>query len=106
MQVTGLVPVQMPAWQVSVLVHGLPSVQAEPLTFAGFEQAPVAGLQVPASWHWSEAAQVTGLVPTQTPLWQTSVCVHGLPSLQALPSALFGCEQMPVTGSQEPAAWH
>jgi len=50
-QVTGFPPVQMPAWQVSVCVQRLPSLQALPSDFAGFEQAPVDGLQVPAMWH-------------------------------------------------------
>jgi len=35
------------------VVHALssPSLQAVPSAFAGFEQTPLAGLQVPASWH-------------------------------------------------------
>jgi hypothetical protein len=36
-QVTGLVPVHDPAWQVSVRVHPFPSLHAVPLAFAGFE---------------------------------------------------------------------
>src|SRR2546421_257729 len=48
---------------------------------AGFEQAPVPGLHVPATWHWSLAVQVTGLLPVHVPLWQVSVWVHALPSL-------------------------
>jgi hypothetical protein len=39
---------------------------------AGFEQAPLIESQVPASWHWSEAAQMTGLFPVQEPAWQLS----------------------------------
>jgi hypothetical protein len=50
-QVTGLLPVQIPAWQVSVRVQALPSLQVEPSPLAGFEQAPFAGSQVPATWH-------------------------------------------------------
>jgi len=45
---TGLPPVQTPLWQLSVCVQALPSLQALPLAFAGFEHVPVAGLQVPA----------------------------------------------------------
>jgi len=53
---------------VSVCVQALPSLQALPLAFAGFEHVPVVGEQVPAVWHWSEAVQRTGLLPVQTPL--------------------------------------
>src|SRR3989442_825548 len=44
--------------------------------------------QVPATWHWSEAVQTTGLEPIQAPAWQVSVWVQALPSLQALPFGL------------------
>jgi hypothetical protein len=45
--VTGLAPVQAPAWHVSVCVHAFPSLHEEPSDFAGLEHAPVAVLQVP-----------------------------------------------------------
>lgn len=48
-QTTGLVPVQAPAWQVSVCVQALPSLHGVPSAFAGLEHVPVAGLQTPAS---------------------------------------------------------
>jgi hypothetical protein len=48
-QVTGFVPVQTPVWQLSLRVHALPSLQVVPLALLGFEQTPVAVLQVPAS---------------------------------------------------------
>ena len=48
---TGFAPTHDPPWQVSVCVHAFPSSHDEPFAFAGFEQTPVAGLQVPASWH-------------------------------------------------------
>src|SRR5437870_13530639 len=72
----------------------------------GLLQVPVAGSQVPAVWHWSEAVHTTGFVPTQAPAWQVSVCVHALPSLQGAPSAFTGVLQVPVAGLQVPAAWH
>jgi hypothetical protein len=50
-QVTGLPPAQVPAWQVSVWVHALPSLQVVPFGALGFEHAPVAGLHTPATWH-------------------------------------------------------
>src|SRR5438034_3279093 len=97
---------QAPAAQVSVCVQALPSLQGAPSGLAGLVQAPVAGLQVPAVWHWSEAAHTTGFVPTQAPAWQVSVCVHALPSLQEAPSGLAGLLQAPVAGLQVPAVWH
>src|SRR2546428_7222534 len=105
-QVTGLLPTQLPLWQVSVCVQTLPSLHGVPFVAVGVEQLPVAGLHVPATWHWSRAVQVTGLLPTQLPLWQVSVCVQALPSVQGVPSALAGLLQAPVTGSQVPAVWH
>src|SRR5438034_116185 len=100
---TGLPPTQVPFWQESVCVQALPSLQAVPLAFGGLvEHVPVAGSQVPASWHWSVAVHTTGFAPVQLPYWQVSVCVQALPSLQAVPLAFAGFEH-PVTGSQVPA---
>src|SRR5438093_2668162 len=48
LQATGLEPMQVPLWQVSVCVQALPSLHAVPSVLAGSEHAPVAGLQVPA----------------------------------------------------------
>src|SRR5947199_10152356 len=81
----GFEPVQVPPWQVSVCVQALPSLHAVPLLAFGLGHWPVAALQVPATWHWSEAVQTTGFEPVQVPLWQVSVCVQALPSLQAVP---------------------
>src|SRR5436190_941153 len=97
---------QVPAWHVSVCVQAFPSLQALPSALFGFEHTPVAGLQVPAVWHWSTAAQVTGLAPVHVPAWHVSVWVQAFPSLQALPSATAGFEHTPVAGLQVPAAWH
>ena len=89
-QTMGLAPAHAPAWQVSVCVHALPSVQAVPSGASGFEQVPLAGLHVPASWHWSLAEQTTGLAPAHVPAWQVSVCVQALPSVQAVPLGASG----------------
>src|SRR5262249_48545206 len=97
---------QAPAWQLSVWVQASPSLQALPLAFAGLEQVPLAGSQTPASWHWSAAAEGTGVVPTRSPRRQTSVCVQPSPSVQGLPLTFTGLEQMPLAGSQTPAPWH
>jgi len=85
-------------------VQALPSLQVVPSGLAGFEQAPVAGSQVPAAWHWSDAAQTT-LVPLQTPRLQVSFCVQVLPSLHGVPMGLTGWVQVPVLGWQTPALW-
>jgi hypothetical protein len=105
-QVTGFEPVQLPAWQVSVCVHKSPSSQLEPFGFCGFVQLPVAGLQLPTSWHWSSAEQLTGFEPVQFPAWQVSVCVQRSLSSQLDPSGLAGFEQLPDPGLQMPAVWH
>ena len=102
----GFAPVQAPASQVSLCVQALPSLQAAPFGFAGFEQVPVLRSQVPARWHWSLAVQATGFDPVQVPVWQLSLCVQALPSLQAVPFAFAGFEQVPVLRSQVPARWH
>jgi len=103
---TGLLPVQTPAWHVSVCVHPLPSLHDTPFAFAGFEQLPVCVSQVPTPWHWSCAVHTTGLLPVHTPDRHVSVCVHPFPSLHPLPSGFAGLEQVPVCGSQVPAEWH
>src|SRR5581483_3754278 len=104
-QATGFAPTHAPCWHVSVCVQALPSLQLAPSGFAGFEHTPVCGSHVPVSWQRSDATHVTGCVPTQAPCWQTSCCVHALPSLQAEPSGFTGFEQTPVSGSQTPARW-
>src|SRR5437016_6192237 len=105
-QVTGLLPTQLPLWQVSVCVQALPARHGVAFVAGGVEQLPVAGLHVPATWHWSRAVQVTGLLPTQLPLWQVSVCVQALPSLHGVPFVAVGVEQLPVAGLHVPATWH
>jgi hypothetical protein len=105
-QTTGLVPLQVPLWQESVVVQALPSLQATPFAFTGLEQVPFEVLHTPTSWHWSEAVQTTGFPPVHVPAWQVSARVHALPSLQVVPSALFGFEQTPLDVSQVPTAWH
>jgi hypothetical protein len=70
---TGLPPVQVPFWQVSVSVHGFWSLQVVPLFAAGLLHIPVAGSQVPALWHWSLAVHTTWFAPVQVQPWQVSV---------------------------------
>jgi hypothetical protein len=91
---------------VSVRVQAFPSLQAAPSGLAGFEHSPVAGSQVPGSWHWSSAVQTTGFTPTHAPAWQVSVWVQAFPSLQGVLLGFAGFEQSPVAGSQVPGSWH
>ena len=106
MQTTGFEPSHTPEAQVSVCVQPSPSLHVDPSGFAGFEQRPVAGLHVPATWHWSWAAQTTGFDPVHAPDWQASVCVHASASSQLVPSGFAGFEQRPVAGLHVPATWH
>src|SRR5205823_13637794 len=103
---TRLLPTQASAVQSLGWAQAVAAVQGVPSARAGLLQAPVAGSQVPAVWHWSEAVHTTGFVPTQAPAAQASVCVHALPSVQGVPSALVGLLQVPVAGLQAPAVWH
>src|SRR2546422_569814 len=105
-QTTGLEPVQVPLWQEAVCVQALPSSHAEPFAFDGFEQMPVPVLQVPATWHWSEAVQTTGLAPVQVPLCYF-LMIRRPPRSSLFPySTLVRSEQMPVPVLQVPATWH
>jgi len=97
--------VHTPAWHVSVCVHALPSEQPVPSGFGVLAlHCPSAGLQVPATWHWSLAVHVTGLLPVHTPAWHVSVREQALRSLQAVPFGFASWEHAPVAGSQVPAS--
>ena len=106
MQTTGLAPLHVPALHVSVCVHELPSLQAVPSAATGFEQTPLVGLQVPATWHESEGWQTLGKDPVQTPAWHESDRVQALPSSQRLPFGTGALEQAPVVGLHVPPVWH
>jgi hypothetical protein len=98
---------QVPApSQVSPDVQAFWSLHAVPDGAKGFEHCPETGLQVPTRKHSPSDVQVTGFPPVQTPLWQVSVRVQALPSLQLVPSALLGFEQTPVVVLQVPTSWH
>jgi hypothetical protein len=68
LHVIALPATQTPAWQLSLNVHRLPSSSHDvPSGFAGFEHMPVVGLQTPAAWQESDAAQTMGFPPTHAP---------------------------------------
>src|SRR3989442_1639289 len=106
MQTTYLDPVQIPDSQVSVCEQASPSLHDVPFGAMGFEQRPVAGLQIPATWHASLAVQTTGFEPVQIPEWHVSVWVHLFRSLHEIPSGARGFEHRPVAGLQVPTRWH
>jgi hypothetical protein len=98
---------QAPPWHRSPWVQLSPSLQAAPLGAAeSKEQVPVAGSHVPGTRHWPAAVHITGLRPVHMPLWQMSICVQALPSLQDVPLRTGGLEQVPVAGSHVPGRWH
>jgi len=103
-QTSGFKPVQMPAWQVSLCVQALLSLQVVPSEAAGLLQVPLVRSQVPAVWQASDAVQVTA-VPAQVPAVQVSPVVHLLLSSQVVPFAASGLLHAPVFGSQVPATW-
>jgi hypothetical protein len=75
--VTGLPPVHAPDWQASPWVHALPSLHPVPFGAAGFEHWPLVGSQVPATWHWSRALQVTGFEPVHVPSGRSTLDCTG-----------------------------
>ena len=96
------VPAQTPLVHTSLLVQGLPSLHVDPL---GLLSTPQTLLMQVACWHWPggvghsaavlQAMQPATGVPAQTPLLHWSLLVHGLPSLQPVPSVLFRIPQVP-----------
>jgi hypothetical protein len=91
---------------VSVWVQASLSLQGVLFGFGVFEQTPLLGSHVPASWHWLRGLQMTGFMPVHVPPWQLSVWVHALPSLQGVLFGFEGLEQTPVIVSQVPTSWH
>src|SRR5204863_328394 len=105
-QITAVPPTHVPAWQASPVVQASMSSHAVPSGFGGFEQRPVDGSHVPASWHWSWAVQITAVPLTHVPAWQASPVVQASASSHAVPSGFGGFEQRPVDGSHVPGSWH
>ncbi len=95
-------PEQLPlAWQVSEVVHTLPSSQ---LVEGGRESwvQPVAVLQA-STVHEFMSSQLAGAPGVQAPAVQTSPLVHALPSLQAPPSLVGVLTQTPLSALHESA---
>src|SRR5207245_6012815 len=82
---------QVPFGQVSPDVQALLSLHVVPFALFGFEHTPVDGSQVPATWHWSSAVQVTVEVGLpQVPFWQVSTGGQHVWTLHTVPFALLG----------------
>src|SRR5438093_456925 len=101
---TGFAPTQAPAWQVWLWVQASPPLPVVPFGFRGLEQVQIAGSRTPASWHCSRAAQTTGFDPSPASLRDALPILQASPSVQAVPFALAGLEQVPLAGSQVPAS--
>jgi len=82
-------------------VQALPSLQLEPLALGGFEQVPVSGSQVPATWHWSLAVQTIGSpsLHARLPGSQLSTPLQALPSSQFAPTSQQPSSPMGQGGS-------
>ena len=102
-QALGAPAAQLPAWQVSASVQGLPSSHAVPLAFGANVHCPVAASHVPACMQADGAGQATWLPPVQAPLLQASLCVQGLPSSQLVSSGALAYAHWPVMALQTPA---
>jgi len=98
----GMVPgMHVPeALQVPAPVQMFPSVQVVPAA-TGVWVMPDAGLQLSAvQGFWSSTA--TGEPGWQLPVWQVSLAVQALLSLQAVPLGAAGLEQVPLAGLHVP----
>src|SRR2546427_345278 len=67
---------------------------------------PVAGLQEPAVWPWSEAVHATGLALSQAPASQVSVGVLAFQWFRGHRLVLAGPPRRSAALSQVPAVWH
>jgi hypothetical protein len=81
LHVGGLPALQVPAWQVSAPLHGLPSLQAVPLVRAGWVHAPPPHTSLVQALPSSAQGAVL-LVKTQPLVGLQPSVVQGLPSLQ------------------------
>jgi len=91
-QTTGLPPVHVPFWQVSVCVHAFESVHAVPLV-TGVCFTPATGSQL--SVVQGLLSSIGTVLPGWHVLdWQLSPAVHALPSLHVAPFGLG--EQVPT----------
>ena len=99
--VTGLRPVQVPLWQVSVWVHAFPSLQAVPFVATGSSTRPCR-LQVPAVWHWSLAVHVTGFAAGAGPALARVGLRARVPVVAGVPSAFVGLHTCSSSGCTSP----
>jgi hypothetical protein len=89
---------QTPDWHVSLSVHALPSEHTVPFVIATFAQTPVVVLQASVV-HVLPSLQSFAVPAVQVPDLHVSLIVQAFPSVQVVPSADAGLEQLPVAGS-------
>jgi hypothetical protein len=96
-QLSGVPAVHTPAWQVSVPLQTLPSLQTVPLS-TGVLAQPVTGSQLSVV-HTLPSVQSRAVPAVHTPPWQVSAPLQTSPSGHAVPftTAVF---VQPKTGSQ------
>src|SRR5262245_48051246 len=82
---TGVPPPHTPAAQVVPAGPAVAASHEAPSLPVGFEHSPLPGSQVPATWQASSGAHARGEPAAQSPPWQVSFWVQGLPSLQPVP---------------------
>ena len=82
-QASGAPGEQLPAMQMSPMLHALPSSQ---LAEFGTETQPIAGSHEFVV-HTLPSSQSSGVPATQAPAWQISLPLHKLESAHELPSA-------------------
>ena len=102
LQLSGVPGVQAPFWHVSMPSQTLALPLAMPFCTAAWTH-PLLGLHE-SSVHWLPSLQSAGPPLVHDPATHVSFVVHGLPSLQVLPSGFTGFEQVPVVELQTPTA--
>src|SRR5438128_24098 len=95
-QLFATLPTQVPPLHTSVVVHGLPSLHGA-LLLVWTQPPATAGLQL-SSVQTLLSSQFFAPLPTHVPPLQTSVVVHGLPSLHGA-LLLVGTQRPPPAGS-------
>jgi hypothetical protein len=79
LHVSGVPPTHTPAWQVSTVVHALPSSQ-DAVLFVCWHPPSAVHVSVV---HGFRSSQLVGAPPVHAPAWQASPVVHASPSSQA-----------------------
>jgi hypothetical protein len=91
---------------VSAPLQAMPSLHDVPVGAGGLLHAPVAGLQVPVTWHASVATHVTAVPGVHRPApLHVSAPLQALPSPHDVPGGAGGLLHAPLVVSHVPATW-